>query len=364
MPQRVPPRTVTAMHDFTTELLAEFGVPTETARTASRHMLWADRRGTETHGLVRLPAYIDKIRGGALDPHAQPRVQTRNAAAITVDGGDGLGHPAADLAMTSAVAACKDNGVAAATVRNSGHFGAAGSYAQMAADAQAIGIAMTNAAPLMAPTGGARRRIGNNPIAIAVPFREFPIILDIAMSAIAAGSVMLAARRGEAIPEQWGLDSEGRPTTNPDDVLTNGGLLRPLGDHKGYGLALVVELLTAVLGDGARGVDVRRLDQDGPVGASHTFVALDIDAFTDRASFDARVDALVASIRATPLAHDADRILLPGEREAETARERDTLGIGYPADIFAALEPLAAAARVPLPPPMEPAAAATAGGGR
>ncbi|MBB4929525.1 LDH2 family malate/lactate/ureidoglycolate dehydrogenase [Lipingzhangella halophila] len=356
MPERVPPRSVTAMHDFSTEVLTAFGAGPATARAASRHMLWADRRGTETHGLVRLPAYIEKIRGGALDPHARPLVEPGNGATFTVDGGDGLGHPAADLAMASALGACKKNGVAAATVRNSGHFGAAGSYAEMAASAGAVGIAMTNAAPLMAPTGGKERRLGNNPVAIAVPFREFPIVLDIAMSAIAAGSIMLAARRGEAIPEQWGLDSEGQPTADPEAVLTNGGLLRPLGDHKGYGLALMVDLLTAVLSDGTPGVDVRRLDQDGPVGASHTFVALDIEAFTDREGFDARVDALVAAVRSTQLARGADRILLPGEREAETARERDENGIGYPADIFAALEPLAEAARVPLPPPLEPAA--------
>lgn len=174
MLERVSPRSVHAMTEFTVAVLTRAGMPEDTARTVARHMMWADRRGTETHGLVRLPAYVERIRRDTLDPRARPRVASRRGAALVIDGGNGFGHAAADFAMASALDAGKEAGVGTAVVRHSGHFGAAGSYAAMAARSGAIGIAMTNAAPLMAPTGGRERRVGNNPVAIAVPFGEFP----------------------------------------------------------------------------------------------------------------------------------------------------------------------------------------------
>lgn len=353
MSQRVAPRTVAAMHSFVTTILRSVGAPQTTAEPVARHMLWADRRGTETHGLVRLPPYVERVRGGSLDPRARPSVEQQRGAVMTVDAEHGFGHAAADYAMNHALERSRVDGVGVATVRRSGHFGAAGAYAAMAAEQGAVGIAMTNAAPLMAPTGGRERRVGNNPIAVAVPFAEFPIVLDIAMSAVAAGRIMLAARRGESIPDSWGADQRGRPTTDPHEVLAGGGLLRPVADHKGYGLALIVDLLTSVLGGGSPGVDVKRLDQDGPVDASHTCIALDVSAFGDPAGFTTRVSSLAATLRATPLADGADRVLLPGEREAEIARRRDSHGIDYPADIFHALEPLAADAQCVLPPPVD-----------
>ncbi|QVQ53041.1 Ldh family oxidoreductase [Spiractinospora alimapuensis] len=353
MSQRVAPRSVAAMHSFVTTILRSHGAPPTTADPVARHMLWADRRGTETHGLVRLPAYVERVRRGTLDPTARPHVEARHGAVTTVDANHGFGHAAADYAMNHALERSRSDGVGVTTVRRSGHFGAAGAYAAMAATQGAVGIAMTNAAPLMAPTGGRERRVGNNPIAVAVPFSEFPIVLDIAMSAVAAGRVMLAARRGESIPDSWGADRRGRPTTDPHEVLAGGGLLRPVADHKGYGLALVVDLLTSVLGGGAPGIDVKRLDQDGPVDASHTCIALDVSAFGDPTGFADRIEALAATMRATPLADGAERVLLPGEREAEVARRRDEHGIDYPDDIFAALERLAADVACPLPPPAE-----------
>lgn len=355
MTDRAEPRSVAELTRFASDVLIRHGVPEQAAGTASAHMLWADRRGTETHGLVRLPHYVRRIRGGLLDANAEPSLQRCSPGALTVDGGNGLGHPPADLAMDEAVRAARRNGVAAATVRHSGHFGAAGSYAAMAARAGAVGVVMSNAAPLMAPTGGTERRVGNNPLAIAVPFGDSPLVLDIAMSAIAAWSIRLAADRGESIPAEWGFDARGVATTDPAAVLQHGGFLRPMGDHKGYGLALMVDLLTGVLGGGAFGQGVKRLDEDAPVDASHLCLAIDVDAFTTRAVFEERVQELADSVRRTPLAHGATEILLPGEREMRIARQRDEHGIDYPSDILAALRALAEETGIALPPPADTA---------
>src|SRR5699024_5159180 len=268
--ERTSPRAVEELVGFTSNLLIEHGVPEHQAQVTAQHMLWADIRGTETHGLVRLPHYIRRMKSGLLDPKAEPEVKPVMPAAVSVDGGNGLGHPPAHQAMREAIDRSRQYGAAVATVRNSGHFGAAGAYSAMAAEEGVIGIVLSNAAALMAPTGGTEKRVGNNPMSIAVPFGEFPIVLDMAMSAVAAWNIRMAADRGESIPSTWGLDSEGRATTDPADIMDRGGLLRPLGDHKGYGLAFMIDVLTGALSGGAFGQDVKRLEEDAPVNASHT----------------------------------------------------------------------------------------------
>lgn len=352
--ERAAPLSVETIVDFASTILVKNGVPERSARTTAEHMIWADARGTETHGLVRLPHYVRRIQEGLLDPKAEPHVDRRSKAAYLVDGGNGLGHPAADVAMRQALRGAGEHGIAMSTVRNSGHFGAAGAYSAMAAEQGRIGIVMSNAAALMAPVGGTERLVGNNPVSIAVPFGEFPIILDMAMSAVAAWSVRLAADRGESIPQGWGLDEEGAPTTDPKTVL-NGGLLRPVGDHKGYGLALMVDLLTGVLSGGGFGDAVKRLEDDAPVNASHTCIAIDVDTFMPAEEFQARVHAMVSALRGSSLAQGAQEILVPGEREARIGRQRRESGIAYPADIFALLESTAEEAGIAAPQSLEPA---------
>lgn len=353
--ERTAPRAVDELARFTREVLVEYEVPEQQAMITAEHMLWADIRGTETHGLVRLPHYVRRIKSGLLDPKAEPEVRRTLPAAVAVDGGNGLGHPPAHRAMREAIDGSHRHGIAVATVRNSGHFGAAGTYSAMAADEGVIGIMMSNAAALMAPTGGAEKRVGNNPLSIAVPFGEFPIVLDMAMSAVAAWNIRMAADRGESIPAEWGLDSEGRPTTDPADVMDRDGLLRPLGDHKGYGMALMIDLLTGVLSGGAFGQGVKRLEDEAPVDAAHTCIAIDVEAFMGASEFEDRVQEMVSGIRSTPLAAGANEVLVPGEREARVAREREVSGIAYPEDIFAAMEALAAERGIEPPSPVEDA---------
>lgn len=353
--ERTAPRAVHELVRFTSNLLVEHDVPETQATTTAEHMLWADIRGTETHGLVRLPHYIRRMNAGLLDATAEPEVQRMLPAVTAVDGGNGLGHPPAHRAMREAIDGAHQHGVAVATVRNSGHFGAAGTYSAMAAEEGVIGIVMSNAAALMAPTGGAEKRVGNNPMSIAVPFGEFPIVLDMAMSAVAAWNIRMAADRGESIPLEWGLDSKGKPTTDPADVMDRGGLLRPLGDHKGYGLALMIDMLTGVLSGGAFGQGVKRLEDDAPVDASHTCIAISVEAFMGARDFEERVQEMVTNIRSTPLATGATEVLVPGEREARVAREREVSGIAYPQDIFAALEVIAADKGIEPPSPVEQA---------
>jgi LDH2 family malate/lactate/ureidoglycolate dehydrogenase len=324
-----------AAEDIAATLLEKVGVSERHAYLTAKHMVLADLRGVDTHGLVRLPFYVHRVRAGDLEANATPRIAEQGPATAVVDGEHGLGQVNSDFAMNWAVSKAKEFGIGAVAVRHSSHFGTAASYAAMATESDCIGISATNAPPLLAPIGGTERRIGNNPLSIAVPNKEgFPLILDIAMSAVAAWQIRMASERGEEIPPEWAFDRNGEPTTDAYAAFQGGGLLRPLGDHKGFGLALMVDVLAGVLSGGGFGAMVRRLDQQGYLNTSHFFIAIDITRFMAIKDFYDRISRMVANIHATPTRAGIDSVLVPGEKEARCQEDRTQNGIPYTLQVW------------------------------
>jgi LDH2 family malate/lactate/ureidoglycolate dehydrogenase len=333
------------LFEFSVRVFRHFGVPEEDARTAATVLQAADLRGIDSHGVARLHSYFDMLRLGRIEPKANVTIVRESASTATVDGGNGLGlvvGPKANaIAMEKALAA----GSGWVSVRNSNHYGIAGYYVLQALERDLIGWAMTNTAALVAPLWGAERMLGTNPIAIAFPGREEPpIVIDMATCAAAYGKVEIARRAGKPIPAGWAIDRGGAPTSDPDAMIDGGALLplgsdRERGGHKGYGLAVMVDVLSAVLSGANWGpfAPPFALQQEIPArsvgkGIGHFFGALRIDAFIDPREFKGQVDELVRTLRRTRPAPGTDGPLIPGdpEREAETIRRRDGIPLLMP----------------------------------
>jgi LDH2 family malate/lactate/ureidoglycolate dehydrogenase len=245
--------------------------------------------------------------------------------------------------MQTAIDKARRTGIAISTVCESGHYGAAGYYAWLAARQDMIGLSFSNVDPGVAVPGSRGSVLGTNPIAYAVPAgEERPVMLDIATSVVAAGKVYAMQYLGKPLPEGWVVDGDGLPTTNPNLYPTIGALM-PMAGHKGYGIALLVEILTGVLGGGAFGRDVRSwvIGEPLPVNQSHTFIAIDVAAFEPVAEFKQRMDKLIREIRNAPKALGSDRIYLPGEKEWEHREDALANGLDLPKDVRASLHGLA-----------------------
>ena len=327
-----------ALFDFTVRVFRHFDVPEADARISATVLHSADLRGIDSHGVARLHSYFDMLRLGRINPKADVSIVRETASTATVDGDNGLGlvvGPKANaIAMEKALAA----GSGWVSVRNSNHYGIAGWYVLQALERDLIGWAMTNTAALVAPLWGAERRLGTNPIAIAFPGeREPPIVIDMATCAVAYGKVEIARRAGKSIPTGWAIDRNGSSTTDPN-ALIDGGALLPLGSdrdrggHKGYGLAVMVDVLSAVLSGANWGpfAPPFALQQEIPTrsvgrGIGHFFGALRIDAFIETAEFKRQIDELVRTLRGTRPAPGTRGPLIPGdpEREAEAIRCRE-----------------------------------------
>jgi LDH2 family malate/lactate/ureidoglycolate dehydrogenase len=318
----------------------------------------ASLRGVDSHGVVRLPQYVDNLLTGRVTARPAMSWVVELGAIAVLDAGNGMGHVAATRAMGRAIEQASLLGVGAVGVRNSSHFGPAGEYPLLAAGSGLIGLAWTNGPPVMAPWGGREALLSNNPIAIGVPSRSGPLVLDVAMSVAAGGKIRLAHLAGERIPAGWALTRDGEPTTDPEEA-TN-GILLPIGGHKGYGLAFMADVLSGVLTGARFGADVRhqgvaslgqRLDEGDvePPGVGHFFVALSVEAFGPADEFDERLSALVGQMHGSARIAGTERILVPGELENETAAEREAGGIPVPAGVLQAM--LDAAGRVGVSPP-------------
>jgi len=326
------------LFDFTVRVFRHFGVPEEDARTAATVLQAADLRGIDSHGVARLHSYVDMLTLGRIDPTAKVTIVRESPSTATVDGGNGLGlvvGPKANaIAMDKALAA----GSGWVSVRNSNHFGIAGYYVLQALERDLIGWAMTNTTRLVAPLWGSERMIGTNPIAIAFPGLEEPaIVIDMATTAAAYGKIEIARRAGKPIPTGWAIDGSGATTTDPNAMIEGGAMLplgsdRDRGGHKGYALAVMVDILSAVLSGANWGpfVPPFALRQEIPTrsvgkGIGHFFGALRIDAFIDKGEFKKQIDDLIRTLRTTRPAPTTNGPLIPGdpEREAEKIRRRE-----------------------------------------
>ena len=329
---------IESLQEFSRRVFEHFGVPGEDARLASEVLAASDLRGIDSHGVARLHTYFDMLELGRINPRPELRIVRETAATATVDGDNGLGLVVGPKANRIAMDKARECGSGQVAVRNTNHFGIAGYYVLEALKEDLIGWAMTNSTKLVAPLWGAERMLGTNPIAMAFPgMEEPPVVVDMATSACAYGKVEMARRRGEPIPRGWAIDAEGRDTTDPEAMIEGGALLplgswRDLGGHKGYGLAVLVDMLTAVLSGANWGpwAPPFALRQEIPArsvgqGIGHFFGALRIDGFLEPEEFKRQVDDWVRTFRATRPQPGTNGPLIPGdpEREAETERRRE-----------------------------------------
>jgi LDH2 family malate/lactate/ureidoglycolate dehydrogenase len=326
------------------------GVSAEDAAILADSLVEADVHGTATHGLSRLNIYIKRIKLGLIDPAAELRVVSQRDATIAVDACNGLGQVQAVKTLERLFPMAAKRGVAAATIRNSQHFGALSYYCNRAAERAMILIAMTNSEPAMAPTGGFRPFFGTNPIAISLPTgKGFAVKIDMASSIVARGNIIAAQKAGKSIPREWALDAAGNATTDPAKALL--GSVLTMAGHKGYALAFMVEVLSGVLSGSAVGDGIGSMykDQDRTQRVGHFFCLLDIAAFMDPAEFRSRMDAMIDTLKGGPRQPGVDEILVPGEKSHRLACASRASGVAVDPQTHRELEGLCREFRIPVP---------------
>ena len=344
--RRVP---AAALTEACVRLLRQVGVPSDQAAVTADVCVQADLRGVESHGVLRLPAYIHQVTHGLMAADTRVEVVHDHGAMALLDGRGGFGQVAASQAMGMAIRKAKDYGVGAVGVRNAGHFGMAAYYAMMALGHDCIGIVVSNAAPSMAPWGGMDAILGSNPLCVAIPTQtDTPIVLDMATSLVARGKIRLAAEKGEKIPPTWALDAAGQPTDDAAAALK--GTLLPVGGPKGYGLALVNDVLAGVLTGAPFGSGIPSVhDLTRPSAVGFYLQAIDIASYLPTATFYERIQKLIAEVKGCRRAPGVSCIYLPGEPELERAKDRLANGIPVPAALLDNLRELAAQLGVTLP---------------
>jgi L-2-hydroxycarboxylate dehydrogenase (NAD+) len=347
-----------ALSDFCVRVFQEMGVVSGDARITADVLVQANLRGIDSHGVARLARYVNGLRDGVMLARPEERVLVETPTTISLDAGAGLGQPVSFRAMGAAIAKAREYGCGFATVRNSNHYGIAGYYAMMALEHDMVGISTTNAALLVVPTFGRNAMYGTNPIALAVPAgEERPFVMDMATSTVPRGKLEVYHRREKSLPLGWATDELGVPTSDAGRVLDNflklaGGGLLPLGGageefsgHKGYGMGLMVEILSAVLPGAAFLTSVYPKDAEGkplPANLGHFFGAWRLDAFRPPDAFKADMDRFILELKAGDLAERATRIFVHGEKEFEEADRRSEQGIPLEAKVETSLRQIAA----------------------
>jgi LDH2 family malate/lactate/ureidoglycolate dehydrogenase len=338
-----PPRsnvTYDALHAFAHAAFLQAGLTVADATTGADVLATTDAWGVYTHGTKALAGYLRRLQAGGLRPRGAPRVVAEGGAWAIVDGDSALGMVTSVFAMKTALAKARQQGIAYVGVRNSCHFGAAGYYAWLAAREGLIGLAMANDIPSVAAPGSRAAVTGSNPIAYAVPAGKYrPMLLDMATATVAGGKVYAARARGEPIPNTWLLGADGLPTTDPSG-FPKVGALQPAAGHKGYGLALLIETLSAVVTGAAITTQVRSWSWDEgqqPTGHGAAFLAIETSAIMPAAQFAQRMEGLIDEIHAAPVIEGGRALRVPGEIEWENHDRAMISGIPLPEDVRAQL---------------------------
>jgi len=339
-----------ALADVAAGLFRKRGLDPADARLVAEHLVRADARGLGSHGLLRLSFYLPKLDAGTMSPVTSLSAVGGVPGLPLLSANNGVGQVAAAQAMDRAMRAAHEHGVGALLVRHSNHFGVAQLFTLQAAETGLIGIVLTNASPAMAPTGGAERLLGTNPWSVAAPRAGgAPVVVDMANTVVARGKILSARQEGRAIPEGWATDAEGRPTTDPEAALA--GMVLPMAGHKGYAVALAVELLTGLLGGAGWLDDVHYPGNPDRVGnVTHLFAAIDPDQVGGPGYADRVLDA-ATRIKAVRRAPGVEEVLLPGEAEARAERDARALGVPLAPEVVALVEGYADEARILCPWP-------------
>jgi len=328
--------------DFATAVYAGAGMPEADARLVADTLVQADLWGHQSHGVLRLGWYLDRIRNRVMNPVTQPEFVVDAGAIAVIDGHDGVGHVLTVLAVKEAARRAKAHGVGAVAVRNSNHFGTCMYYTMMGAREGCVMLLTSNGGPAMAPWGGRRKIIGTNPWSVAAPAGRYPTLaVDMANTGVARGKIYLARNKRLPIPLGWAINAAGEPTTDPQEAID--GIILPMAEHKGYAIAVMVDLLSGVLtGSGFLSAVHSPYKTAEKSNCGHLIVALDIEAFQPLAQFNTRMEQFIDEIKAVPLAKGFDEIYYPGEMEAKNAVRNRTEGIQFPDDTLADLKRIAA----------------------
>ncbi len=341
-----------ALADFGEAILCGVNVPRAKARLVASSLVAANLRGVDSHGLQLLPYYVEQIGLGHILPDSDGRVAGESGACLTFDGERAIGQVVAATCSGHAIRICGDHGLAMVTARESNHYGAAAFWALRIAAAGYIGLTVCNASPLVAPWQGKDPRFGTNPISMALPGPD-RWLLDMATTTVALNKVWNASLSGQrTIPAGWAMDAEGVPTTDTATALE--GLLMPLGGYKGSGLAMMVEILCAVLSGGAMATELGGIrEKNKPMRTSQMFLAIDVSRFLPPGEFAARIQRLVEVVKSSRPASGFEEVLVAGEPEWRAEAERAKTGIPLSEGAWAALTDIASKLGVALPARLE-----------
>lgn len=331
----------TGLTAFSASVLTATGLPPADASLVAESLVKADLWGHQSHGVMRLSWYVARLRAGVMQAETKPEMVVDAGAVAVLDGRDGVGQVIAHKAALEAIRRAKAHGIGAVAVRNSNHFGTAAYFTRLAPPEGCIGVVTTNASPAMAPWGGRKKIVGNNPWSVAAPAGSRPpMVLDIANTAVARGKIFLARQKGVPIPSGWAINAAGEPTTDPIEAVA--GILLPMGGHKGYAISVMLDVLSGVLTGSAFGAGVHGPYQtEHRGGCGHLMVALNIEAFLPPAEFNARMERLIADLKAVPLAKGFDEVFYPGEIEARNEARFLKEGLHLPEQTLADLAKLA-----------------------
>ncbi|MBE3581924.1 MAG: Ldh family oxidoreductase [Thermoanaerobacteraceae bacterium] len=341
--------------DFCTGILTRLGVGEEAARLLCDTLVQANLRGVDSHGVTRMGIYVERIRRGLVDPRGEPEIIRDTPAVALMDARNTLGQVASYWAMRLAIEKAKAVGTGMVGVRGSNHFGAAAYYTMCALKEDLIGIALSNAPATMAPWGARAPYMGTNPLSVAVPAKgRLPIVFDMATSIVARGKIILAAQKGESIPEGWAMDAEGRITTDAEKALE--GAVLPFGGAKGSAIAILIDVFAGILTGAAFGPHIGDLyrNLEGRQNLGHVFAAVDPGVFGDTDEFKNRIAQMIDEIKGLPPAYGVEEVLLPGEIEFRTAERRRREGIPLEPEVEEMLRGLGREFGVPWITPVGP----------
>lgn len=338
-----------ALTRFGTAVLESLGVPPEDAHLLADSLVVAELWGHSSHGMLRLPWYVERLRSGVMAAVTRPEIVMDGGAVTVMNGHHGIGQVLSARAVELGVDRARKHGISAVGVRNSNHFGTAAYFTRMAAKQGCVAILATNASPAMAPWGGKAKSIGTNPWSIAAPAGSRGIaVMDIANTAVARGKIYLAAERGVEIPDTWAADEEGVPTTNAKEAIH--GLILPMAGHKGYVISFMMDVLAGVLTGSHFGSNVAGpYEANRPSGCGHLLITIDINSTMALADFEQRMEALIDEVKAVPKAHGIEEIFFPGELEDRNTAQLNEAGISLADTTWQSMAKLAAETGTALP---------------
>jgi LDH2 family malate/lactate/ureidoglycolate dehydrogenase len=339
---------------FGTSVLTATGVPQADAHLLSDSLVTAELWGHSSHGMLRLPWYVERLRSGAMEAVTHSERVMDNGSIVVVDGCHGIGQVLTQQAVTLGVERAQQHGISAVAVRNSNHFGTAAYFTREAAKAGCVAFLATNASPAMAPWGGKQKAIGTNPWSIAAPAGSKGVaVMDIANTAVARGKIYLAAERGQEIPPLWAADENGVPTTDAQKAIH--GLILPMAGHKGYIISFMMDVLAGVLTGSNFGSNVAGpYDPTRRSGCGHLLITIDVKSMMPEEEFAQRMEALINEVKDIPKADGIEEIFFPGELEDSNTRRLIKAGITIADNTWQSMEKLATETGVSLPAHFNP----------